>query len=280
MRPSLSLEGVSDQMTGPTSPRMQSLGRGLAVLDQLVHADHALTATELARRCGMHQTTASRILADLIVVGYVRKVSYREFAPDFGLLALGVESIRHFSLLAKPRLAMERAAAICSGLSVSLCMLWREKLLYFDRAAYGFDTQVFSGDDYPLHLSSPGLLFMIELPERQAIRQLAESRRKLGWSQPTAAIPPTEKDLLRAARRQYRHDTLVLAEWAGTGHISAAVRLSDHDGHPLAVAISGPSDILTTETIRLRLHEIRRLVEDALPPPSARRGSETADHRR
>lgn len=244
--------------------RMQSLGRGLAVLSLLVRADGPLTATEVGQRCGVHQTTASRILRDLVDSGYVRKVSYREFAPDFGLLALGLAAAEHLPLTQRPKLAMERAATMCNGLSVSLCMLWRRQLLYFDQATHGQDTRLFSGRDYPLHLSSPGLLFLLEMPDTAALELLHGSREKFGWGQPTAAVPPTPSEVLRASRKSLREGTLVLSEWASTGHISAAIRLNDHDGHPLALAISGPADILTNEGVRLKLFEIRRLVEGTL----------------
>lgn len=248
----------------PEAKRMQSLGRGLAVLSLLVRAAGPLTATEIGQRCGMHQTTASRILRDLVDAGYVRKASYREFAPDFGLLALGLAAGEHLPLTQRPKLAMERAATMCSGLSVSLCMLWRGQLLYFDQATHGHDTRLFSGSDYPLHLSSPGLLFLLDMPDVAALELLAASREKFGWDQPTGAVPPTPSEVLRAGRRSLRHHTLVLSEWASIGHISAAIRMHDHDGHPLALAISGPADILTAEGVRLKLHEVKRLVEDTL----------------
>jgi len=243
---------------------MQSLGRGIAVLDALVRAEGPLSATEIGRRCEIHQTTVSRILTDLIAVGYARKVSYREFAPDFGLLSLSVEATTHFDLLARPRLAMERCAALCNGLQVSLCMLWRQQLLYFDQTSRGFETRLFEGADYPVHLSSPGMLFMLEMPPATALRLLAESRRKWGWSRPTEAVASTEPEVLAATRGALRNETLVLNEWAGLGHVTAAIRLADHQGHPLALAISGPNDVLSIESLRVRLHECRRLVEKAL----------------
>lgn len=243
---------------------MQSLGRGIAVLDALVRADGPLSATEIGRRCGIHQSTVSRVLTDLVAVGWARKVSYREFAPDFGLLSLGVAATAHFDLLARPRLAMERCAAMCSGLQVSLCMLWRGKLLYFDQTSRGFETRLFEGADYPVHLSSPGMLFMLEMPPATALRLLAESRRRWGWNRPTEAVAATEAEVLAATRVLLRNETLVLREWAGVGHVTAAIRLADHQRHPLALAISGASDVLTAESLRVRLHECRRLVEHSL----------------
>jgi DNA-binding IclR family transcriptional regulator len=242
----------------------QSLGRGFAILDILVRASAPLTASHIARSTGMHQTTASRILADLIRAGYVRRVSYQQFAPDYGLLALGVESARHFPVLTRPRLAMEHAARMCAGLTVSLTMYWRDQLLYFDQAARGLETRIFNAADYPLHLSSPGLLFILGLPKERAIAALQTSRDKFGWAQPTAQVPPTEEALLQAARRNHRNGTIVLEDWQEAGHISAAIRLPDLDDIPLAAALSGPSDVMTGGTIRLRLQQIRRMLAETL----------------
>lgn len=244
--------------------RIRSLGHGLAVLQALVSGRGPLTATEVAGRCGIHQTTASRILADLITAGYARKISYREFAPDFGILNLGIESVRHFDVLTRPRDAMERAARMCPGLGVSLCMLWRDKLLYFDQAVHGLDTNVFKGSDYPLHLSSPGLLFLLGLPEGEAIDKLAISRAKFGWARPNPVVPGSEAGVLAAARKRQVGDTLVLTRWAFPQHVSAAINIRYGGEHPLALAIAGASDVMSTGTLRMRLREIRRVVEPTL----------------
>lgn len=249
-------------------PGAQSLSRGLRVLTTLVHADGPLTATEIAHRCHCHQTTASRILAALIEAGYVRKVSYREFAPDFGLLALGIEATGHFDLISLPRPALDRCAEICAPMMVSLCLMWRGQLLYFDQSTRGFDTRVFQGKDYPIHLSSPGLLFMTEMSRTEALQMLRASRHKFGWPRTTASVPETETATLNHALRLVRNDTLVLKEWAEPGHITAAARLPDHHGHPLALAIAGPADIFSVETLRMRLLACRSLVLPALPAPN------------
>lgn len=247
-----------------TTTPLRSLGRGLAVLQQLASADGPLSATEIAQRCGMHQTSASRILADLVTAGYARRISSREYSPDIGLLALGLEASRHFPLLTRPRWAMEHAARLCAGLTLSLCTRWRGRLIYFDQTTPGSETRMFSSDDYPLHLSSPGLLFVLELPETQAIAALEASRATFGWSQPTSSVPPSAAGLLAAARRQRQHGSLVLARWAGPDHISAAVRLPDQDGSPLALAVAGSISLVSESSIRLRLQEARRVVESTL----------------
>lgn len=153
---------------------------------------------------------------------------------------------------------------MCPGLGVSLCMLWRDKLLYFDQAAHGLDTNVFEGSDYPLHLSSPGLLFLLDLPRAEAIRRLRDSREKFGWTQLTPIVPDDEEGVLRAAGQLHQADTLILSEWAWPHHVSAAIRLRSTDEHPLALAIAGAVDALSTEALRTRLHAIRAVVEPTL----------------
>lgn len=242
----------------------QSLTRGLTVLNILVQASGPLTATEVAHRCGIHQTTASRILGSLIEAGYVRRVSFREFSPDFGLMALGMDAARHFSVVTDPQTALERCAVLVDPLNVRLSVLWRSKLLYIDRTSNNRGRQVFDGADYPLHLSSPGLLFMLELKPEDAVRELAASRERFGWARPTRNVAATEADVLSQAEKHHRRGTIVLRNWADTGHVTAAIRMPDHEGHPLALSLAGPSDVHSTETIRVLLHECRQLVEAAL----------------
>lgn len=253
-------------------PRLQSLGRGLAVLECLVRASGPLTTTEVGRRCQIHQTTASRILNELVASGHVRRTGPRGFAPGYGLLALGMDAAPHFDVVTRPRLALDRCAELCPGLTVSLCLWWRGTLLYFDQTAHGHETQLFQGADYPLHLSSPGLLFMAELPAATAVRLLAESRRKFGWERPTPAVPTIEHDLLETVRPWVRSGTLVLRDWARHGHVTAAIRLADHEGHPFALAIAGPGDVHSPETLRLRLAQCRPVVEQSLAGSAERAG--------
>ncbi|MGD7706916.1 helix-turn-helix domain-containing protein [Microlunatus sp. Y2014] len=268
-------------------PRLQSLGRGLQALSLLVHADRALSASEVGRRLGVHQTTASRILADLVTLGYAHRVGPHAFGPDFGLLALGLESSKHFALLARPRAAMEWAGRRCPGLTVSLCLWWRDELLYFDQTVDGLDTQLFSGRGYPMHLSSPGLLFLLQLPEAAAMSALATSRERFGWARPTPAVPASEADLLAAARRRLQLDTLVLPDWQNEGHTTGAVVLGAYRGHSLALTLAGPGDVMTTGSLRRRLHEIRGPVADTLvdltrpvAPPTPYRGLRMVGRRR
>jgi DNA-binding IclR family transcriptional regulator len=243
----------------------QSLQHALAALSAVVQSNSPVTATYVAQVVGVHQSTASRILTALKNAGYVRKVGPQRFSPDYGLLVMGLNAAQHFPIMVQPRLALEHAAKTCSGLAVSLAIYWRARLLYFIQASRDMETRTFEGHGFPLHLSSPGLLFLLNLPEERAITILHSERERLGWQRPTSHVPPTERDVLLAARVLYRDNTLVLRNWQHIGHVTAAVTLPELDGVPLALTISGASDVFTDEAIRIRLLEARQIVSSSIP---------------
>lgn len=245
----------------------KSLMLGLQVLRQLVESPTPLSATEIARRCGVHQSSASRALATLAAEGYVRKIGYRSFAPDYGVLELAITASHRFDLVDKPRAAMREAAELVDGLMVSICMLWRHQTIYFLRTTKttkGGRSIAFSGAGFPLHMSSPALLLMLDMPEPQAIELLSYSREHSGWDRPTPNVPATESEVLKAARECYEHDTVLLHNWVEPGHLSAAIRIKTAEEQPTALALAGADSVAPLETVRLWLHQIRRSVEAAL----------------
>jgi len=245
----------------------KSLSRGLEILRLLVEASGPVSATELGVRMNLHQSSVSRILATLSAGGYVRKADYRSFEPDFGVLGLGLAASTSFELTSKPRAAMLAAAGLVDGLQVSLCVLWREEMIYFLRTSKGAEPIVFSGG-YPLHMSSPALRLMMDMPEDEALALLRASRRRHGWPRPTELVPETEEQVLIAARDQFQHGCVVLDGWVEPDALSAAIKLTTRTPHPTALALSGPRSVAADGTIRLWLHEISRSVQTALDDPA------------
>ncbi|QOR71552.1 helix-turn-helix domain-containing protein [Ruania alkalisoli] len=234
-----------------------TLLRGLGLLRLLVRAEGPVSASELARLSGMHPTSISRTLAGLVDGGFVRRVSYRSYAPDLGLLSLGLDAARHCPLATDPQLVMERAARLFGGLMLSLCLAWRGSLFYFAQTGLSLGTKPFVGHGYPLHLSSPGLLFALEDSQEDAIAALERSRRTFGWDRPTAQVPADPAMVLAWARGARTDDVLILRRWAGPDHVSAAIRLPDHEGHAIALTAAGPAAILGDGEIRNRLHQVK-----------------------
>lgn len=238
-----------------------ALARGLHVLRLLVDEGSPMTATEIARRIGVHQSSVSRILATLIHVGYVRKTPDRRFAPDFGVLSLA-SATTWFPLIRKPRAAMEEIAAAHPEVEATLCMLWRGEMIYFLRTRHQAGAIDF-GMGFPVHLSAPGLRMLIDLPEDHALEVLRQSRSRYGWSG-TGVVPETAEEVLAWARAHVEHDVLVLAEWRSMGHVGAAIPIKTDEDHPVALALTGDLSAADPATLRLWLHDARRIVESAL----------------
>lgn len=231
------------------------------MLRELVHEGSPMTATELARRIGVHQSSVSRILSTLIQVGYVRKTQDRRFAPDFGVLSLA-SATAWFPLIRKPRAAMEEIAAAHPGLEATLCVLWRGEMIYFLRTHHKTGSVDF-GMGFPVHLSAPGLRMLAELPEDDALAILRQSRSRYGW-RGTAAVPATEEEVLSSARANVEHDVLVLSEWGFAGNVGAAIPIKTDEDHPVALALTGDVRLADPATLRLWLHDARRIVETSL----------------
>lgn len=232
------------------------------MLRELVDEGAPLTATEIARRIGVHQSSVSRILATLTQVGYVRKTPDRRFAPDFGVLSLA-SATSWFPLIRKPRAAMAAIASAHLGLDATLCVLWRGEMVYFLRTGSNVGTTIDFGAGFPVHLSAPGLRMLVDLPETDALEILRQSRKRYGW-RGTAAVPATEEEALAFARTNVEHDVLVLSEWGFAGTVGAAIPIKTDEEHPVALALTGDVSIADPATLRLWLHDARRIVETSL----------------
>jgi DNA-binding IclR family transcriptional regulator len=249
-----------DRASGQT----KALFHGLEALRLLVEADRPLTATEIARTIGIHQSSASRILKTLAVAGYVRKDGYHSFVADFGVLALGATAVGHFAFAHKPRVAMTALANEIEGLDVMLATVWRGEILYFLRMQRGHQPTLLSVGGFPLHLSSLALRLLLDRPEPEALELLRTSHARHGWDRPTENVPATEEEALSRARELVSHDGLILDHWYQRGIVSASIPIEAPGEPPAALALSGPSDTATHEKILVWLQQGRREVERAL----------------
>lgn len=239
----------------------QSLARGLEVLTILVDEHRPMSPTEIAQRVGIHQSSASRILAGLGQAGFVRKTTGRRFTPDFGVLTLS-SAVHDFDLIQKPRAAMEEAARRNPGAMFSLGMMWRDHIIYFLRTKDGSETVDFIGSGYPLHLSTPGLRLLLDMPEAEALTALRKSRDRHGWEQRTEQVPATEEEALSAVRSLLSHDLLILDGWANPLNMGGAIPLAT-DG-PVALSITTRSSGTSRSDLALTLHEVRHEIQQAL----------------
>lgn len=269
-------------MTGPTeSPddreqvlganNNQALARGLHILRMLIDEGEPMTATEIARRIGLHQSSASRILATLSDAGYVRKNGAGRFVPDYGVLALASATTR-LPLISRPRRTFERFVDKHPGLIISMCMLWRDEMIYLLRARSGSEPLVYWSGGFPLNISSPALRLLVDLADEDAIRILAASRRRFGWGGRSEVVPATEQALLSEARRMVADDVLVISDWYPGQHIAGAIPIETPEPHPVSLAVVDDTGKLSPQRLTVLLHQVRREVERSFTRPDGHSG--------
>lgn len=235
------------------------------MLQMLVESPEPLTTTAIAQKLDLHQSSISRILGTLAQLGYVRRPSRGRFAPDFGLLSLAASTIPKFALITRPRVAMEQIARLCPGFNATLGALWNGRMIYFLRTAIDAPTIDFVTSDFPVHLSAPGLRLLVDLPHAEALAILRGSRARFGWGGEDV-VPATEEGVLDYATAQVAHDVLVLPDWHRRGELGAAIPIQSPDeGQSLALSLTGAArPQADPDTLRLWLHDGRRLLESAL----------------
>lgn len=249
---------VEDPLPGAGSN--QALARGLHILRMLVDEADPMTATEVARRMGVHQSSASRILSTLTEVGYVRKNNQGRFVPDYGVLALGSATTR-LPLISRPRKAFEQIVGEHEHLMISMCMLWRDEMIYLLRATSGSEPLAFWSGGFPLNVSTPGLRLLVDLPRDDAVKILRASRQRFGWGGRPEIVPATEEAVLDQATSLVADDVLILVNWVSEGHIGGAIPIETPEPHPVALAIVDDSGELGPDKLALLLHQARRTVE-------------------
>jgi DNA-binding IclR family transcriptional regulator len=88
-----------------SGPRpVASVARALALLEELSHSENGLSVNELARRIGVHASTASRLLGTLESAGMVEREGQGPYRLGVGLLMLGERVLSRLDLgaLARP----------------------------------------------------------------------------------------------------------------------------------------------------------------------------------
>jgi len=151
---------------------IQSLDRGLEIL-KLLAEEGRITASAAAKRLGIHQSSASRLLMSLQKAGLVRKPDFHSFAADFGLLSFAGVAMNSFPEVAVcaercGRMAQER------NCSATAATLFRGRLIYLARVAPGGAGALRLVDDsrFPIQRSSLGLLLAYRLGREEMLKLL------------------------------------------------------------------------------------------------------------
>lgn len=165
---------VNKASAKPDREFMQSLARGLAVLESFAELGAELTVAELARHTGLSRTVVGRCLHTLELLGYVDQRGRAYVTrPRVLRLADGYLSERSLAALAQPIVEDVRDAV---GESCSLGVLDGADVLYVARASHAriMAVGLHVGSRIPAWCTSMGRVLLATLPEPDRERLLPE----------------------------------------------------------------------------------------------------------
>ena len=229
---------------------VQSLARGLDILNAFRRTDRPLGNAELAERTGMTKPTVSRLAYTLTRAGFLqfdpRERAYRPGvkAITLGLVALAMTDVRDVALPLIRRLAQD------SQFNVGLGVRDGHHMVYVEAcegdALVGL--RLFPGLRTPIVTSAMGRAFLAALPpaERDALLDELRPLHAGGW--------PAAADGLRVAQGDYeRHGyCLSVGDWHKDIN-GVAVPLQPVPGQPIYVLnLGGPAFALGEGDLRER----------------------------
>lgn len=220
---------------------VQSLAKGFRVLEAFSALDPELTLAEAARRAGLDNATAFRLLNTLVMLGYVIRIDgTRRFRLSLKSLDLGFNAIARMELrdLARPVL---RSLVGSVNEAASLGVLEGGHVVYVERVQAGLTrlgVDVRIGSTVPAWYSAIGHALLAWLPAREQKRVLELLPRVKLTPATLTAIP----DILRQLAK-IRHAGWALSDQdVVPGLRVLAAPVLDRDGRPVAaVSVAAPS---------------------------------------
>src|SRR5499433_993034 len=234
---------------GAPTGQVQSLTRGLSILEALAGSAGGLTLTDLAHRVQLAPSTVHRLLATLERMGYVYQ------AGDLGLWYVGLQAftvgttfLANRDFVAQSHAYMHRLMEQ-AGETANLAILDGTEAVFVAQVQCHemMRTLVKLGSRVPLHASGVGKAIFAALPDEQidAILKVVGLPR---ITDNTIVAPETMWAALRVIRqRGYSFDDEEHAR--ATRCVGAAIY--DEHAEPLgAISIAGPSSRMADERIR------------------------------
>lgn len=246
---------------------VQSLAKGLRILEAFQADDEPLTVTEIAERADLDPGTAFRMLNTLVALGYVARSEKRRYSLTLKVLDLGFNAIgrRDLRSAVRPilrRLVGEKIEAASFG------VLQGADIIYVERVRAGLtrlgvDIRVGSG--IPAAISLLGQAVLAFLPAGDLDQVL--SRADISPSGYPVVTRPRLLPQLDAIRTQgYALDASLIT----AGLAVLAVPVLDDSGYPIAaISVAAPSLVCGSEELkaialqplRLAASEISKVVQ-------------------
>jgi IclR family acetate operon transcriptional repressor len=256
--------GKTNAATGAISGGVQSLTRGLTLLEKLAEAEGGITLTEISHRVNLPPSTAHRLLNTLADMGFVYQ------ARDSGLWYVGLKTYRVGCAFVSNRdfvgesHAYLRKLMEASGETANLSILDGTYACFIAQVQCHevMRMLVRLGSRIPAHASGSGKAMLSALPEDELAIVLRDSHL-VQLTSKTITDPDKLRQQFAAIRaRGYSYDD----EENAMGLRCVAAPIYDEFAEPLgAISLAGPIARLTDERILklgpLVAHTAREITE-------------------
>src|SRR5215831_10272498 len=234
---------------GAPTGQVQSLTRGLSILEALAGSAGGLTLTDVAHRAQLPPSTTHRLLSTLGKMGYVYQ------AEDLGLWYVGLQAftvgttfLANRDFVAQSHAYMHRLMEQ-AGETANLAILDGTEAVFVAQVQCHemMRTLVRLGSRVPLHASGVGKALFAALPDEQ-IDAILKVKGLPRITEHTITSPETMWGALRVIRqRGWSFDD----EEHAVGTRCVAASIFDEHAEPLgAISLAGPSTRLPDERIR------------------------------
>lgn len=246
--------------------QVQSLTRGLKLLEYISEAQGSVALTDLAQQAGLPNSTTHRLLTTMQQQGFVRQVG------DLGLWTMGSHAfivgssfLQSRNLLAMVH-PMLRRLMDESGETVNLAVLDHSdyQAIIIDQVQCTALMRMSApiGGKLPMHASGAGKAFLSTLSDDQLV-QLLHKKGLHTYTQHTRTNPASLKENLALIRKQgYSFDD---EEHALGLRCIAACLFDEHHEAFAAISISGPVSRITddrvTELGALVIHAAKEITQ-------------------
>jgi IclR family pca regulon transcriptional regulator len=228
---------------GELNPKntVQSLAKGFRVLHAFTADEPELKLSEVARRAGLDNGTAFRLLETLVMLGYLERLpDTKQYRLTLKPLELGFNAIARMDLrtIAQPEL---RALVGTVREAASVGILDRDEVVYIERyqegqVRLGVDIRV--GSRIPAYCTAIGHSILAFLPRAQVRRILSAGRRVKINEYTPVTLEEIEEQLREVRATGYAvSDSTYIA-----GLRVLAAPILGADGHAIAaVSVAAPS---------------------------------------
>lgn len=166
---------------------IQSLVRGMKILE-LLSENGRMTATDIAKELGIHQSSASRLLNSLADAGMVHKPKFKSFSLDYGVLLFAGKTLHHFPLVSKATVVCDKIVATHPGYSATVGTLFRNRLIYLTTVKNISSLLLIDNSDFPVHMSSIGRMLAYRQGRGKAMEIFNQSIERYPTKEPAELI--------------------------------------------------------------------------------------------